>query len=549
MTVAHSLLIVDDCAEDREVYREYLSEDPHNTYEFCEASLAEAGLELFLQQSFDVVLLDFYMPDMTGLEFLGQLQEHQREVPCPIIMLTGQGNEELAVRAMKHGVQDYLGKQHLQPEVLQRTVRSVIQQSHLHVALRKTREQQRLIATTALRIRQSLDLDQILDTAVAEVQQLLECDHVAIYQCNDQQSAAQQSSGQQTYQLIAELGTPCGRALSKIENLSAPDICDIGEVRFPEALASSEYQELSVPIIIHPPSSLQSQTWGYLVAHQCSEDTDWQPEARGLFNELAVQLAIAIQQAELLTQTQAALEKAQELSHFKSQVLATISHEYRSPLSVILGAASTLDRHGQSLEPSKQARFLTMIQEKARHMTRLVDNMLVMHQCELDQARFEPAPMNILQFVADIVEEHRDAAPDHELVLQITGKTSGFWGDQGVLRLVIDNLLSNAVKFSPEGGRIDVHLLGEAKTVTLSIKDFGMGIPSQDQCYLFQSFRRASNANYIPGIGLGLSIAKACITLHEGTLDIESQEGHGTTVFFQLPKHPQASQHIYQGDL
>ncbi|NEQ54462.1 MAG: response regulator, partial [Leptolyngbya sp. SIO3F4] len=163
MDTAHTLLIVDDCAEDREVYREYLSSDPHNTYEFCEAALAEVGLELFLKQQFDVVLLDFYMPDMTGLEFLGQLQKHQRSRgQYPIIMLTGQGNEELAVRAMKHGVQDYLGKQHLQPEVLQRTVRSVIQQSHLHVALHKTREQQRLIATTALRIRQSLDLSQIL---------------------------------------------------------------------------------------------------------------------------------------------------------------------------------------------------------------------------------------------------------------------------------------------------------------------------------------------------------------------------------------------------
>lgn len=543
MTAAHTLLIVDDCAEDREVYREYLSDDPHNTYEFCEASLAEVGLDLFLKQSFDVVLLDFYMPDMTGLEFLGQLQERQHGVPCPIIMLTGQGSEELAVRAMKHGVQDYLGKQHLQPEVLQRTVRSVIQQSHLHVALRKTREQQRLIATTALRIRQSLDLSQILDTAVAEVQQLLECDHVAVYQCSDQQSAAQQ-----TFQLIAELGARCDQTMSNtdsVEKLPSTDICG---ARFEGTLASSDDQELIVPIDIHTPSSLQSQTWGYLVAHQCSKVTAWQPEERGLFHELAVQLAIAIQQAELLTQTQAALEKAQELSHFKSQILATISHEYRSPLSVILGAASTLNRHGQSLEPSKQARFLTMIQEKARHMTRLVDNMLVMHQCELDQARFEPAPMNILQFVADIVEEHRDTAPDHELILQITGKTSGFWGDQGVLRLVIDNLLSNAVKFSPEGGRIEIHLLGEAKTITLSIKDFGIGIPSQEQCYLFQSFRRASNANHIQGTGLGLSIAKACITLHEGILDLESQEGYGTTVFFQLPKHPQAAQHIYQGD-
>ncbi|ESA34005.1 multi-sensor signal transduction histidine kinase [Leptolyngbya sp. Heron Island J] len=523
MSSAHTLLIVDDCAEDREVYREYLSSDPHNTYEFCEASLAEVALDLFLNQQFDVVLLDFYMPDMTGLEFLGQLKQRQHKLQSPIIMLTGQGNEELAVQAMKHGVQDYLGKQHLQPEILQRTVRSVIQQSHLHVALHKTREQQRLIATTALRIRQSLDLDQILDTAVAEVQQLLECDHVAVYQCN----------GQETPKIKAELGNRW---------------CPTDDLHPGLDGANPSYRELSAPILINAPPLSQSHTWGYLVAYQCSKVTMWPPEEHNLLHELAVQLAIAIQQAELLSQTQAALEKAQELNQFKSQILATVSHEYRSPLSVILGASSTLDRHGQRLEPSQQSRFLTMIQEKARHMTRLVDNMLVMHQCELDQARFEPAPINILQFVADLVEEHREAATKHELVLQVTGKTGGFWGDQGMLRLAIDNLLSNAFKFSPDGDRIEVHLLGDNSTITVSIKDFGIGIPDDDQPHLFQSFSRASNASHIQGIGLGLSITKACIDLHEGTLGLESQEGCGTKVFFQLPKQPQSLQQMYPTD-
>lgn len=535
MSAPHTLLIIDDCAEDREVYREYLSSDPHNTYEFCEAALAEVALELFLEQRFDVVLLDFYMPDMTGLEFIGQLKKHQHRVQSPIIMLTGQGSEELAVQAMKHGVQDYLGKQHLQPEILQRTVRSVIQQSHLHTALHKTREQQRLSATTALRIRQSLDLGQILDTTVAEVQQLLECNHVAVYQCD----------GEKTPKVRAELGSHCYPTptlnVEKGTDFFAQEAC---------AAPSSKhhYRELSAPILINSPPLSQSHTWGYLVAHQCAKSTAWQPGEHSLLSELAVQLAIAIQQAELLSQTQAALQKAQELNHFKSQILATVSHEYRSPLSVILGASSTLERHGQRLEPSQQTRFLTMIQEKARHMTRLVDNMLVMHQCELDQAQFDPAPMNILQFVADIVEEHRETATGHELIFQVAGKTSGFWGDQGMLRLAIDNLLSNAVKFSPDVDRIEINLFGDNTTITVSVRDFGIGIPQDDQPNLFQSFSRASNASHIQGIGLGLSITKACIDLHGGTLGLESQEGQGTKVFFQLPKQPRSLQQMCPTD-
>lgn len=542
MSAIHSLLIVDDCAEDREVYRDYLSDDPHNTYEFCEAALAEVGLELFMNQQFDVVLLDFYMPDMTGLEFLGQLQQRQLKVWSPIIMLTGQGSEELAVQVMKRGVQDYLGKQHLQPEVLQRTVRSVIQKSHLHSVLHKTRERQRVIATTALRIRQSLDLSQILDTAVTEVQQLLECDHVAVYQCGVQEMP---SGVQEMPKIRAELGTRCSMPILPSEGIRMGVGCELTP-----ALVGDDHQDLIVPIILNERPSLQRQIWGYFVAHQCSKQTAWQMEEHSLLQELAVQLAIAIQQAELLSQTQAALEKAQELNYLKSQILATVSHEYRSPLAAILGAASTLERHRDHLDISKQFSFLQMIQDKARHMTRLLDNMLVMHQCEIDQTKFLPLPMNLLQFLANIVEEHRETATDnHELIFQVTGKTDGFWGDQGILRLVFDNLLSNAVKFSPKGGRVDITLEGKQTTVTISITDHGIGIPAVDQPHLFQSFSRASNADDIQGIGLGLSIAKACTSLHEGRLELESQEGAGTSISVQLPKQPRAAQNVYSADL
>ncbi|MEM6255928.1 MAG: ATP-binding protein [Cyanobacteria bacterium P01_D01_bin.156] len=537
MSAFHSLLIIDDCAEDREVYRDYLSDDPHNTYEFYEAGLAAAGLELFLHRSFDAVLLDFYMPDMTGLEFLGQLQQRHLKVWSPIIMLTGQGNEDLAVQAMKRGVQDYLGKQQLQPEVLQRTVRSVIQQSHLHVTLNKTREQQRVIATTSLRIRQSLDLSQILDTAVAEVQQLLECDHVAVYQCGSEQTPTIQ----------AELGSRCGMPLLNPEGLLTNSACS------PSGLDKSwpeDHRDLIAPIILSDRTSSQGWTWGYFVAHQYSKQTPWQSEEQSLLQKLSVQLAIAIQQAELLSQTQTALEKAQELNHLKSQILATVSHEYRSPLAAILGAASTLDRHGESLEASRQARFLHMIQDKARHMTRLVDNMLVMHQCEIDQAKFVPSPMNLLQFLANLVEEHRETLGNtHELIFQMSGKTEGFWGDPGILRLIFDNLLSNAIKFSPNARRVNIHLQGTPEDVSISIKDTGIGIPKADQPHLFQSFSRASNARDIQGIGLGLSITKACIELHEGELQLESQEGEGTTMMVCLPKQPKAAQNIYRSDL
>ena len=177
-----TLLIIDDCPEDREVYCEYLSSDPQYSYQFLEAPLAEVGLAIFQRQHCDAILLDFRMPDMNGLEFLDELQNYQVGACPPVIMLTGQGSEDLAARGMRQGIQDYLVKQNLRPEILQLAVRNVIQQSNVRAQLSRTRDRQRLISTTALRIRQSLNLEEILYSVVSEIQQLLECDHVAVYQ-------------------------------------------------------------------------------------------------------------------------------------------------------------------------------------------------------------------------------------------------------------------------------------------------------------------------------------------------------------------------------
>ncbi|MEO0455054.1 MAG: ATP-binding protein [Cyanobacteria bacterium P01_A01_bin.114] len=530
MSAAHTLLIVDDCAEDREVYREYLADDPDYAYQFIEAPRAETGLELFRQHRCDAVLLDFSMPDMDGFEFLSELERRQLKVRPPIIMLTGQGNEAIAVEAMKQGVQDYLGKQHLQPEALQLAVRNVIQRSHARATLRETRERQRLTATTALRIRQSLDVDEILGTAVAEVLLLLGCDHVAV--CR--------RISNQPIEIRAELGTRNAPiVLGESSSLSKSSLGSIAGNRrdliAPVALASSK---LAASKMNHP--------WGYLIAHRAVKKRVWQPEDYAILNELAMHLAIAIQQAEQLAQTQTALKKAQDINAFKSQVITTISHEYRSPLAAILGAASTLIRHGDRLDKPKQARFLDMIQQKARQMTKRVDDMLIVHQCEFDPIKLEPLPLNLLQLLADMVEERRETAGEnYELVFQISGKTSGFWGDQSLLRLAINNLLSNAIKYSPDGGVIEVVLKGEEQTGLICIQDQGIGVPKTDQPNLFQPFSRASNVESIPGSGLGLAIAKACIELHCGDILLESQEGEGTRVFARLPKQPTVPNYSY----
>ncbi|MBW4646139.1 MAG: response regulator [Goleter apudmare HA4340-LM2] len=601
MTDTWTLLIIDDCAADRKIYRRYLLSDPHQSYQIFEADCAEDAIALCQKMHFDAMLLDFCLPEMSGLELFAKLRQQILATPVAVIMLTGRGDEEVAVQAMKQGVQDYLVKQYLKPEVLQLAVRNAIKQSCLQAQLSKTRERQRLIATTALRIRQSLDLEQILNTAVAEVQQLLKCDRVMVYQfaknvdgkivaayvesyrtiatCNHHQHICHQSgidhgTSQETthhpslpvtcgnlcennfwgcqrpfshvYEAGQKTGTltlPRTDVQRKLQTSLSDEITwESGESNCcPQGLEQFRTKaNLVVPIHLSHNDQRETQLWGLLIAHQCSKERQWQTDDVEMLHEVSVQLAIAIQQAELLTQTQAALRKEKQLNTFKSQIITTVSHEYRTPLTSIFAAASTLLKYDEQLDKSRKEKFLGIIEQKARYMSKLVDDMLLVNQLELDKTKFQPIPLDLRQFFSDLIEQERKTSGEHhELIFNITGNCQNFRGDRGLLQQIFVNLMSNAIKYSPEGGSVEFHLIGKESQVIFYIQDQGIGIPITDQEHLFQSFSRGSNVDTIPGTGLGLVITRACVKLHGGDIALSSQVGQGTKVTVTLPKgHP-----------
>jgi signal transduction histidine kinase/DNA-binding response OmpR family regulator len=549
MTDLRTLLIVDDCAEDRKIYRRYLAKDPHHTYEIIEANSAENGLALYQKVRSDVVLLDFCLPDMTGLEFLEQLQQQVAETSLPVIMLTGQGDEAIAVQAMKRGAQDYLVKTYLKPDSLQLAVRNVIRQARLQAQLHKNQERQRLIAMTALQIRQSLNLSQILNRATEELQRLLQCDRVVVYQFAPDRSgtivAESVATGWTSALNIAIQDTffqnSSGPLYAEGQALTVPNVDTTTGLStcYLELLKQFEVKaKLAVPILLHANSKTTPQLWGLLIAHQCSAERQWQPDEIELFSELSVQLAIAIQQAELLAQTQAALSKEKELNLFRSQIIATVSHEYRTPLASILAAASTLEQHHAHLDESKRTNLVQMIQQKTRHLSGLVDDMLVVKQLELDKTKVKRLPLDLLPFFARLIEDQQEMVGDRvELTYNMSGDLKDFWGDRGLLRQIFANLMVNALKYSPEGGVVACTLMGEGSQVIFSIADEGIGIPPEDRDNLFQAFSRGSNVDTIPGTGLGLAIVKTCVELHDGSLKLESRLGQGTKVTVHLPKH------------
>lgn len=572
MGTSCTLLIVDDCAEDREVCRRYLSKDPHQSYEILEADSAEGGLSLYQEQHCDVILLDFCLPTMNGLEFLDLLKRHQHH-PVPVILLTGFGAEEVAVQALKMGAQDYLAKQHLDPDTLQLKVRSAIQHCQAQLQHDRVERRQQYVCTVALHMWQSLDRQQVLQTAATEIYQLLECDRVAIYQLlPERMTVSDRSPPIESDNLAVEpivgvaaealaevtaldsIGSGLS-ALHRVESAHWQKVAEAGQanltldhlpLRAQANRSDLSWQEFCIPgqivLPIHFVNPESSRLWGVLVAQHCSGDRLWQNDELSWLQVLSTQLGMALQQAEQFQQMQAAVEQSKQLSVWKSQMVATVSHEYRRLLATILAAASTLKLKHQQLSGIQQQRFLSTIEDKARLMTRLVEDLLVLEKLELGKMTVKSLPFNLLEFVADLVEEQRQlSGAQHELVLSIRGNFKGVWGDPDLLHPILVNLIANAVKFSPTGSKIDVQLKGDENDLYFVVQDSGIGIPLADQVHLCQPFFRAANALAIEGTGLGLAIVRAYVQLHQGELSIESAEGAGTTVIVRLPKRLQVS--------
>ncbi|MEH1815101.1 MAG: PAS domain S-box protein [Nostoc sp.] len=310
-----TILLIDDCAEDREAYRRFLEQDSLYTYRFLEFKTVTPALKWFQQEIPDIILLNFLLLDGDGLKFIQQFRECHSNTQTAVIMLTGQGDEITAVRAMKSGVQDYLVKKKLTPEVLQGAIHHAIERMDLTRQLEQSREQQQLIAAIALRIRQSLKLEEILPTIATEVRQFLKADRVVVYQFQPDMSGtikAESVLPGWTVALGKQILDTCFQKTARSNYLQGKKraIDDIYQAGLTNChLQLLEQFEVKANLVV--PILVKEELWGLLIAHQCSASRHWQSVELDLLDRLAVQIAIAIQQGSAYQQLQAELAERQ----------------------------------------------------------------------------------------------------------------------------------------------------------------------------------------------------------------------------------------------
>jgi len=230
------------------------------------------------------------------------------------------------------------------------------------------------------------------------------------------------------------------------------------------------------------------------------------------------------------------LEKERELNELKSRIVATVSHEYRTPLTTILSSTEMLEQYASRLTEENKQKHFQRIQASVKYLTKLVNDVLFVNQAEVGSLEFEPEPLDVEQLTREVVEEFQlNAASQHTILVECQGASTNAFLDEKLLQSMLRNLLSNAIKYSPQGSQVRLQLVFEQNNVIFHLSDQGIGIPSADQAKLFNAFFRGRNIGLTPGVGLGLVIVKECVDLHGGNIVVDSEVGVGTTFTVTLP--------------
>lgn len=230
-----------------------------------------------------------------------------------------------------------------------------------------------------------------------------------------------------------------------------------------------------------------------------------------------------------------ALKKEKEINQFRIKLISWVTHEFRTPLTIIHSSDQILLRYGNNLQEDKRLRYHGRIQEGIYKMNHLVDEVLLMTQVEQDELKFTPASIDLIAFCQQTIESLKTLSSHHNIVFTADGACSNVQMDTKLLRHIFENLLSNAIKYSPEGGNVIFSLICHNETAVFSVKDNGIGIPSDEVNNLFKDFKRAGNVGNIKGTGLGLSLVKKCLEVHGGKITVESELGKGSIFTVTIP--------------
>lgn len=258
------------------------------------------------------------------------------------------------------------------------------------------------------------------------------------------------------------------------------------------------------------------------------------PEQRHLLETFAGQIGIALERARLAEAAEAA-RVARERESLRNTLLASISHDLRTPLAVIAGAGSTLAQHAETLDAPTRKSLAHSIETQAQEMAGLISNVLDLVRFESGETPLRRDWESLDDLVGAALNRAEQRLAKHPVELQLPPELPPVYVDANLIVQVFLNLFDNAAKYTPAGTRICVSAATDASMLLVTVDDDGPGLPGGDPARLFDKFQRGGEEGTIVGVGLGLAICRAIIQAHGGTISARNRQGGGARFEFTLP--------------
>jgi two-component system sensor kinase FixL len=230
------------------------------------------------------------------------------------------------------------------------------------------------------------------------------------------------------------------------------------------------------------------------------------------------------------------LRREKDLNEMKSRFVTIASHEFKTPLSVILSSVSLIEKYPDADQQDKRLKHIHRIKSNVNNLRQILNDFLSLEKLEGGIIRNCPVETDLVQVTGEAIQDMENSLKEGQQIdLHTEGTPRLIPVDIQLLRNILNNLLSNAIKYSPASIIVDCVLSYQPATVDIRIRDRGIGIPPEEQEHLFERFFRASNSTGISGTGLGLSIVKRWLDLMGGRIHVSSAPGEGSTFTVTLP--------------
>lgn len=502
------VLVVEDNTTDSAIVQRYLRRDSETPEVHIATRLSDA-LAIAQSTPLDVILLDMSLPDAQGVDAVRRMRTAAPRVP--IVILSGLEDESVATQAMQAGAQDYLIKGHVDGVSLRRALRYAIERQQLldRIAQSEARLQEenvilRRLTDAAGRVFATLDVRAVVGLLAAEARRLW--------------------GGSVTlYALRSNGDLVCAETTGERRK---PDRFLLDAFGSRKPVLSDDRSRLAFPI----PGTSGRNEWILDIA---ASDRLFGENDVFALELLRQYIGIAIQNVALFGELQSQRASVIQLNQLKDDLIAVLAHDFKGPLTTIIGFTELLEQHAVEGEDAESA--LRTIRQSAMRLADLANDTLALSRVEQGELNLATDPVHVPEIVNEAVES---LLPQRQIKVTMRAHDPVVRGDPARLRQVFENIIGNAIKYSPEGTPVDVRVTETDRTVRIAVHDEGIGIPSDEMKFLFERFTRASNAkrSKIKGTGLGLYLAKTLVERHGGNIQVQSKLGEGSTFTIVLPR-------------